>query len=106
MAVPSTVVVGDYGKRLGAVSANLERERMKYIVLALVACLFAGHADAQTLDAASQGAEIQKMFREKKLKHCSRVFMDGGVWEVISANNDSARIMNGVSNPNPRPQRH
>jgi uncharacterized tellurite resistance protein B-like protein len=36
------------------------------------------------------------MFREKKLKHCSRVFMDGGVWEVISANNDSARMMNGV----------
>jgi hypothetical protein len=22
--------------------------------------------------------------------------MDGGVWEVISANNDSARMMNGV----------
>jgi hypothetical protein len=47
---------------------------MKYIVLALVACLFAGHADAQTLDAASQGAEVQKMFREKKL-NTARVFL-------------------------------
>jgi hypothetical protein len=73
MAVPSTVVVGDYGKRLGAVSANLERARMKYIVLALVTCLFAG-CDAQTLDAASQGAEIQKMFRKKKL-NTARVFL-------------------------------
>jgi hypothetical protein len=74
MAVPSTVVVGDYGKRLGAVSANLERERMKYIVLALVACLFAGHADAQTLDAASQGKRYKRCF-EKRSLNTARVFL-------------------------------
>jgi hypothetical protein len=42
------------------------------------------------------GSRDTKDVSKKEAKHCSRVFMDGGVWEVISANNDSARMMNGV----------
>lgn len=62
------------------------------LLLLLIPCYAAKAAD----DAASHGAEIQKMFRTKALKPCSRLLLDGNLWVVTYANEKYARLMSGI----------